>query len=272
MKKILCPTDFSEAAQNAIAYAAKLTQAMAGELTLLNVQSVFDLTPAEMVRGKSLTVASAAQLLEEESQQISKAFRISCTSIVEPSASRLSTIIHDKGKAYDLIVMGSDGPDDLYQFFSGSNTYNAILHSETPVVLIPSGYVYSEIKTMVYAFDYLRERDLPMSRLAPLVKALKCELTILEVMEDAFSKVAENDLKRTQEILQNFYGDDVKFTFDTIRSDDIAPSINSYILRNQPDALALCSIHRNFLQRLFHKSVIKSLTAYCNYPVFVFRG
>jgi hypothetical protein len=45
MKKILCPTDFSETAHNAIAYAAKLAKATNCELTLLNVQSMFDFTP-----------------------------------------------------------------------------------------------------------------------------------------------------------------------------------------------------------------------------------
>lgn len=42
MKKILCPTDFSETAQNAIAYAAKLAQTTEAMLVLFNVQSIFD--------------------------------------------------------------------------------------------------------------------------------------------------------------------------------------------------------------------------------------
>ena len=38
MKKILCPVDFSETSQNAIAYAAKLSKATGSMLTLLNIQ------------------------------------------------------------------------------------------------------------------------------------------------------------------------------------------------------------------------------------------
>lgn len=271
MKKILCPTDFSETAQNAIAYAAKLTQALHGELILLNVQSLFDVTPIELIQGKSKSVLSAAAWLEEESQQISRMFKISCTATVEPSVRRLSTIIHDKAIPCDLIVMGTDGPDDLYKFFGGSNTYNAIERSETPVLMIPAGYVYCEIKSIVYAFDYLQEHDLALARVIPLVKALPCDLTILQVLEEAYSRVVENDLKDLQSIIRHHYGDDLKFNFDTLRSKDIAASINSYVLQNKPDALALCTVHRNLLQRLFHKSVIKSLTAYASYPVFVFH-
>jgi nucleotide-binding universal stress UspA family protein len=271
MKKILCPTDFSETAYNAIAYAAKLAQATNCELTLLNVQSMFDFTPVDLIRGKEMTVAGVAEQLEAQSKEVTKAFKIRCHAEVESSFSKLSSVIHDKAKGHDLIVMGTDGPDDLYQFFSGSNAYNAIIKSEVPVLLIPNGYIYSQIEKMVYSYDYLRERNLPLTRLVPFIKALNCKLTVLQVLEEAYSKDAEDDLKELQFIIRNFYGDDLHYEYDTIRSSEIAQSINSYILRNQPDALALCSIHRNVIQSIFHNSIIKNISAVSTYPVFVFH-
>jgi nucleotide-binding universal stress UspA family protein len=272
MKRILCPTDFSDAAHGAIAYAAKLAQATNCELTLLHIQSIFDLTPSEIIRGNQMVTAGIGERLEAQSREVSKTFKISCYAEVESSFSKLSSVIREKGKSYDLIVMGSDGPDDLYQFFGGSNTYNAIGKSDVPVLVIPAGHVYAEIKKIVYAFDYLRERNLPLTRLVPWVKVLKCELTVLQVMEEAYSKEAEDDLKELQFIIRNLYGDDLSYTYDTIRSSDIAQSINSYILRNQPDALALCSVHRTLAERIFHKSIIKNISAVCSYPVFVFHA
>lgn len=271
MKKILCPTDFSDTAQNAVAYAAKLAQATHSDLTLLNVQSVFDFTPVELVRGKAMALTGVADRLEAESVQIAKAFKIGCYAEVESTARRLSNIIREKSKGYDLIVMGSDGPDDLYQFFAGSNTYNAILESEIPVLLVPAKYIYSEIKRMVYAFDYLHEMNLPLTRLVPILKSLQCELTILQVVEEARSKDADDDLKELQFIIRNFYGDDLNFKYDTIRASDIAEGIKGYVFKSEPDALALCSVHRNLIQRLFHRSVIKGITTFARFPVFVFH-
>ena len=203
---------------------------------------------------------------------MSKAFRISCTAEVEASISKLSSVIREKAKNYDLIVMGSDGAGDLYQFFGGSNAYNAITKSEVPVLVIPAGHVYTEIRKVVYAFDYLRERKLPLARLLPWIKALGCELTVLQVMEEAYSKEAADELRELQFIIRNMYGDDLNYKYDTIRSSDIVESINSYIAKNQPDALALCSVHRNPAERLFHRSVIKNISGSCTYPLFVFRG
>lgn len=272
MKKILCPTDFSYAAHCAIGYAAKLAHATNSELTLLHIHSVFDLNPVDIITGNQTVIGEIAERLEAQTTQVSKAFRITCNADIEGSVSRLSSVIRKKGKGYDLIVMGSDGPGDLYQFFGGSNTYNAITKKDVPVLVIPVGHVYSEIRTVVYAFDYLRERKLPLARLLPWIKALKCELTILQVMEEAYSKDAEDDLEELQFIIRNIYGDDLDYKYDKIRSSDIAEGINRYTAKNQPDALALCSVHRNAAERIFHRSVIKNISDSCTYPLFVFRG
>jgi nucleotide-binding universal stress UspA family protein len=270
MKKILCPTDFSDTAHTAIAYAAKLAGAMQADLTLLNVQSLFDFTPVQLVEGKTKSVEQAARALEAQSLEVSRVFKISCYAKVESSYKKLSAVINDKAKGFDLLVMGSNGPDDLYQFFTGSNTYNAIRKADIPLLLIPPGFTFSEIRSVVYAFDYLQDRDLPMIGLRPLLERLDCDLTVLQVLDQAYSKDREDDLKEMQYILKT-YNEDIDYQFDTIRSNDITQSINSYVLRTQTDVLALCSLHRNVVERFFHKSVIEGLSGYCTYPLYVFH-
>lgn len=271
MKKILCPTDFSDTAQTAIAYAAKLAQAMQADLTLLNVQSMFDLKPVELISGKDIAIAEATARLESESRQISKAFKISCYADVEPSNKALSTVIAAKGKAYDLIVMGSDGPDDVYEFFGGTNTYNALEKSETPVLVIPPNFLYSQIRHMVYAYDYLHEETFPLAGLIPFVRALDIQLTVLEVLKDEDTRLTAEHLKEEQAKIRYLYGEDLNVKYDAFYSSEIARSINSYILSHEADALALCTHHRNFLTRLFHKSVTRNLTSFSSYPVYVFH-
>jgi nucleotide-binding universal stress UspA family protein len=190
---------------------------------------------------------------------------------VESSFRKLSSVIRDRAAHFDLVVMGSDGPDDLYQFLSGSNTYNAIVKSEVPVLIVPAGYVYSEIRSIIYAYDYLKDRNLPLAHLVPLAKSLQCRITVLQVMEDAYSKDAEDELKELQSILTTFYSDDIALAFETIHASEIAQGINSYIQQHAPDALVLCSVHHSLLDRVFHKSVIKHISAIGNYPVIVFH-
>ena len=269
MKKILCPTDFSEPARNAIRYAAKLAQVTTSKLTLLNVQSMFDIIPVEILTGNTMTLKATAERLEEECDEVGRTFKITCHAEVTPTYHKLSTVIGEKAADYDLLVLGSNGPDDLYQFFLGSNAYNAMVNSKTPVLIIPDGFFYSEIRKVIYAFDYLRERKLPLGPVLEFTQALKADLTVLQVMEEAQSKEADQDLKDLQFILEAKAGG-YPLKFETVRSSEIYQGINSFILRSEPDVLALCSRNRNFIESLFHKSVIKKISAICSYPVFVF--
>ena len=89
MKKILCPTDFSDAANDAVAYAAKLCHATGAALTLLHVQSLFDVTAVFQQKEKMLMLAK--EELEAQSRQVAKTFKISCYAQVEQGIKRLST-------------------------------------------------------------------------------------------------------------------------------------------------------------------------------------
>lgn len=78
MKKILCPTDFSETANGAIAYAAKLAKATNCVLILLHVRTVFDFSLAEVAGTKHISMVAAVERLEELSREVSQTFKISC--------------------------------------------------------------------------------------------------------------------------------------------------------------------------------------------------
>jgi nucleotide-binding universal stress UspA family protein len=235
------------------------------------VQSVFDAIPFTLASGNNIAVESATEQLEEQSRMVSRVFKISCYAEVTSASQKLSAVIKEKARGFDLIVMGSNGADDLYQFFGGSNTYNALIKADVPVLVIPEGYGFSNIKTITYAFDYFREGNLALNQLLPFINALKCDLKVLQIMEESRSKEAEDYLGELQTVIQNLYKADIPITYDTIHVANIAQSINNYVLRNQPDALALCSVHRGFFGKLFHESVIRHITSICNYPVFVFH-
>jgi nucleotide-binding universal stress UspA family protein len=269
MKKILCPTDFSDTAQNAIAYAAKFTKATNAMLTLLNVQAAN--SPA-FVSEKALLLNAVTERLEEVSKEVRQFFKISCEAEIVQSPSLLSETIAQRADDFDMIVMGTHGVESLMEFFTGSNTYHAIRKSRIPVMLIPPDCAYSEIKGMVYAYNYLAARQLPLKQLQPWIKALQCELTVLQVNEEAISEDVNEEMKELQFIItEQWKGENMIMNFDAIRSSEIAPSIHSYIQRNEQDVLALCTTHRNFIQEMFHKSVIKVISEIACYPVLVFH-
>lgn len=261
MKKILCPTDFSSTAFNAIAYASKLAQITGSSLTLLNIQSAFNFNDIQKVSND----------LEFQCKEVSRAFKVSCDYVVYESAIKLSNSISNSADGYDLVVMGSNGPDDLYQFFTGTNAYNVTLKTAVPILIIPDQTEYSPISSIIYAYDYLKEGTLPLTQVSTFAKALNCEIKVLEVMGPAYSKKAEEELNDMQTIITMVYSDVVSPKYETIHSEDVARGINNYMQQHDNSVLALCSVNRNIPQRIFHKSVIQNICAMCNFPIFVFH-
>jgi nucleotide-binding universal stress UspA family protein len=268
MNKILCPTDFSEAAEQAIAYAAKICKKTGAELTLLNVQTIFSLPPEEVIKGKFLATEPVRSRLEDQCYQVMQVFKISCLSDVEPSNRSLSDIITERAKDFDLIVMGTNGADDYYQFFFGANAYQVVRQSTVPVMLIPRGCGYQDISTIVFAYDYEYEQKLPIKQLNTIAQLLNAKVTVLQVKEH-FTHEAEVKAKEIEQYGRTNTALDIHF--DTIYSDEVISSINSYVLRNEADALALCSMNPSIIQTLFHKSVIKTLSATATYPLLIFH-
>jgi nucleotide-binding universal stress UspA family protein len=271
VRKILCPVDFSKTANNAIVYAAKFAQATDSEIILLNVQSIFKLTPIELVRGKELTVAAVNDQLENYCKEISRTFKISCYAEVALSGQGLSAIIDEKSIGYDLILMGTNGVSDYYEFFTGSDTYKVTKKVAVPVLMIPTECSYSPISRIVYSVDLQRGDNFPLHELIGWSQLLKCEIDILQVIQGHYNHDIEIELRRSQAEIKDFYGNDVPLRFDTIWSTEVANSIHSYMLRTESDALALCARHHGFIEGLFHKSALKVLSSIARYPVFVFR-
>lgn len=271
MKKILCPTDFSDTANNAIAYAAKFAQVTESELVLFNVQSVFALSPIELLKGESETVQMVKEQLEAQSREVAQTFKISCYSEVQLSGVQLSTIISANAKDFDLIIMGTDGESDIAQFFSGSHTYNVIRKAAVPVLLIPPDCSFTNISNTVYSFDYLREESLPMDQLSMWLTLLNSKLCVLEVLEQSVSVRINKELKSMQELIEEMVPTEIPISFHTLHSGNIPESINEYVLSSNADMLALCSQHHSLLGNIFHTSVIRKISIMARYPVFVFH-
>ncbi len=267
MINILCPTDFSETADHAITYAANLAKVVGAKLTLLNVQSVFSLPTVEVIKGKFLATDPVRERLEEKSYQIMRDFKITCLSEVEPSNKRVSDIIADRSKDFDLIIMGTLGVRDLYEFFFGGRAYQVAKESSTPILLIPEGYNYLDISSIVYAFDFEGEKRLPMKQATIWVKTLAAKITILQVKKHYDRKAEVN----SQEIQNSIKAanDSIDIQFETLFSDELTQAINSFILRRKANAVALCSKDHSILKTFFHESVIKELSFTATYPILV---
>ena len=269
MKKILCPTDFSNTAENSIAYAAKLAKQIGASLHLLHVNQFSELTPEEALVGAGLHEDLVRQKLEDECKEVSRVFKISCFPEEPGRGVSLSREIGRVANGFDLIVMGTNGEDGLSQDLFGSNTYRVIRNTNVPLLMIPDQCGYSDVQHIIFAYDYWRNNNIPSGRVVALAESLGARLTIVQVME-AYSRDAEVELDAQQKLIQQTYSAKANIKFEILYDNDIGEAINQFAMRSGADMLAMC-FHPGKFQRIFYSGIVRRVTTETAYPLFIFH-
>jgi nucleotide-binding universal stress UspA family protein len=136
-RRVLVPTDFSDDADLALAWARRLVEKTGGKLILVHSYDI----PAITSSGAALAIATIEQSLEKTSRERIEALRQSLTGLdVEtvvshgrPDASILETA--ESAKA-DLIVMGTRGRTGLAHVVLGSTAERVLRRAHAPVVTV----------------------------------------------------------------------------------------------------------------------------------------
>ncbi len=263
VKKILCPTDFSDISLNAIAYAAKLAQISGADLILFHEHSLWSASPEELLVGKSTFTQTIADELEKHCMQISKAFHISCYSDVIASGRSLAGLIEEFSEEFDLIVMGIDKEYDFFSYVFGSRAYQVSRHTEIPMILVPDEYTYENVDQIAFAFDPTEKRETPVSQLTEWSEIWNSKITLLEAVMN--EDVAPVDKKHHSGVK----GETIQV--EHISRKKMIDEIDGYMHESETNMLALFSRHRRFFESLFHKSVIQEMTKRATYPLFIFH-
>ena len=122
-KHILVPTDLSEGAEQALAYACELARTLDAEIHLLNVVAIPALGVPEL--GVALTSTLIDQLVVENQTALEKLARSRCTArlgrVLIKAGDPRDTIIHTAQElGIDLIVMGTHGRRGITRALLGS--------------------------------------------------------------------------------------------------------------------------------------------------------
>lgn len=139
IKRILYPTDFSEASQEALKYALFLAKSFSAHLLLLHlVEPVY----TTAIAGDSLElVGQLESRIEEDAQkklqEISNQVKYEKIEALVLRGRAFSGIIETtKEKTIDLIVMGTHGRSGLSHLLMGSTAEKVVRKSSCPVLTV----------------------------------------------------------------------------------------------------------------------------------------
>ena len=267
MKKILFPTDFSEAAHKAFKYALEIAKKANSKLDVIHIYP-------EPHKGKELYMDP------HELRQAHKDFRASMeakmesflepydttligSKIVFPSDFTANKVIERSKKHYDLIIMGTKGERNALNKIVGSFTTKTMMNSHCPVLAVPNDCEFKSIEKITYA-TALNEKDedftKPLSKFADLFGA---SIEYLHIIEESNEKV-ENHLKA-----RGLSSADPNVHL--VENESIMNGIESFLKDNETNILALFIPKRSFIDRIFRRSMVKELTFHASLPMFVMK-
>lgn len=274
IKRILCPIDFSDAANNAMEYAAQLAQELNASLTLWNMREIPIMD--EIATRSILPIAlkkkeqELTEILKDWCEEIKNEYGIPCGYSIGTGIDNLEkTLAHYiDGENFDLIIAGTNGVDDMYQFFFGTNSYRIMKNVQCPVMVIPGDYSFKKINAVVFATDYT-SADANIAR--DLVNSFHPDVTFVHFDKNSSSSndTAFQSFKRIFQ--EKLYDENSSFKYKLINSEDKLNGLVELLTAEETDLVILSTEYRNWIDDLFHNSFTKKVLGGIQIPAMVFH-
>ena len=263
MKKILFPTDFSEASKNAFIYALKLADAINAEIITLHVfeldspafldVSIYlkeiyeyeELSDFENFKDEIPVLRDIAKANDLEHIKISN---VLIQGYLVPEVAKLV-----KSENIDFIVMGTKGVTQLREVFLGTVTTKLINECNTTVLAIPEKCSYMPIKKILFNTRYNLNDIEALKKIVVLATIFQAHIDCLNIKIP--HKVQNDDFESD---FKNIFKDE-NITFHSELGTDIETVILNYIEQNGINMVAIHERHRGFLEKLFQVSLSRKL-------------
>ena len=273
MKKILFPTDFSEAATNAFVHALEFAKIVKAELVLLHTFEI-PVYDSQFFPENYASIYSSIELAKFEmfKDEIPKLRAIAAERKLEDIVikHRLmdGDLIYNLKNAVeedqiDFVIMGTSGASDWTKFFTGSNTNSVISGVDVPVLCVPADAKFKKIKTIGFTTRY-REKDKEVLR-----KILKIAKKTDAKVKSLYVRSSDTDVDDAtiKEWDKEFAAENVEFL--VLPSDEIKETILDFILYKDIDILTTITHKRSFFESIFESSFSKKITKEVSIPVLI---
>ena len=269
MKTIIVPVDFSPVSDNAVNYAIGLAREAHCSLLLFHAYQIpvsMTDTPIVLVSVDDMQKNADARIGELKKQVEQKAgadMKIYAEAKLGNTVDELEDLCRQI-KPF-AVVMGTKGESAVERVLFGSTTLTAIRHLTWPVIVVPPGKQYHDIKKIGFACD-LKEvvETTPAKQICDFVKEVDGELHVLNI--DIDKKPLSGEESQESLLLQTML-EDVDPVYHFLEDKDIEAGINKFADENNLDLVIAIPKKHKLLEGLFKKSHTRRLVFESHVPV-----
>ncbi|GGH71197.1 MAG: universal stress protein [Bacteroidetes bacterium] len=262
MKRIIFPTDFSEAADKALEFAIEICKRANLEMLIVNA---YDLPYAQNVMSTSLI-----DIMRENSENSLKeiADKVKAAGIPCSTRSLMGNPIRvikeiTKKDPESGVVMGTKGASGIEEVLIGSNAASVLQSIDVPVLAIPYKAEFRNIKRIVYCTDFRSNKnDRALRRLATLAGFFGAEIMILHVQLEGQADLATEQRHKFDHHLK-----DIPYSFHILKSNNVEQAILDFTKEKDADMLALLTRKYGVIRGLFHSSLTNKVAFHSQLPI-----
>jgi nucleotide-binding universal stress UspA family protein len=268
---IIAATNFSDTANNAVAYAAGLAKTTNAKLVLFNSFSLGLHSSNAHITGEAMQkqIEKATGKLGVFGKEIADLYgiEVSCFCKYSFLEDQLTSIIEDTNA--ELVVMGM-AERSFEQELLGNSTTSVIKNLNIPVLAVPKNASFQNIQKILYACDTLSFSSIKrFSWLKDIVGNLGAELEFFSVDEKIDDLKQEQGVQLLNSSLEEEFKE-VKYIYKTVKSNAVINEIKKEIKNYNADILVMVPQRYGFWDSLVHKSKTRIMAAGLDIPLLSF--
>ena len=275
MSKILVPTDFSEQAQNALAFAVKLAPKINAKIDVLNVVEYNVGVTADPV-GIAVPTTYETEfidLMKKASQEKMDRFLGESAMTVTPAVQMGNPYFQITERIAktdtELVIMGTKGASGLKEFLIGSNAEKVVRKASCPVITLTEPSEPDNIKNIVFATNITDICDDLIAHVKQLQHMFKATIHIVRVNTPNNFKRDENILGGLEKMAERFMLDNYTINvYNDIYEDQ---GILSFANRIGGDMIAMGTHGRKGISHLLSGSLAEDIVNHAKRPIWTYH-
>jgi hypothetical protein len=163
------------------------------------------------------------------------------------------------------VVMGTKGANPLERLFLGSNTLTAIRHVSYPIIVVPPGAVFSNVRKIGFACDFSEVvESTPGPKIVEICKTFNARLHVINV--DYKSRHFRPETPEESLLLHTML-EELHPVYDYIEHQDVVEGIQQFTESKGFDLLITIPKKHKLLAGLFAKSHSRDLVFHAHIPI-----
>ncbi len=276
MNKLLVPTDFSENAKNALAYAYHLAKAVDAKIHMFHTYHI-PYIHAEMPAGMYQTAIDEAEQeandgLEKLANEVLK--KGTAEEIPLEYSTKLGFAVEEilnvaEEQEADMILMGTQGINGVADVIFGSITSSVVDKAERPVIAVPEQSEYKGLDNIAFATSYDESDIEALKGLVDFASRLNATIKVVHVNKEGES-IAKQDEESFKSMIKKEIDYD-KLEFEVCEDDDVADGVNRYVDEHGVKLIAIKKKKRGMFNSLFHQSITKKMAFHTKVPMIAYH-